>query len=66
MTAAAHPRDRCAAGRPGFTPHRLHKRQVPERWIVLDAVPTTAVGKLDKSALRERCAEGAMETLTGA
>ena len=57
MTAAAHPRDRCAAGRPGFTPHRLHKRQVPERWIVLDAVPTLSHKLLQAMAHRLREAD---------
>ena len=49
-----------------FLGDRLPKWQVPERWVVIDVVPKTSVGKFDKRTLRERYAKGALETLTEA
>jgi fatty-acyl-CoA synthase len=49
-----------------FLAERLPKWQVPERWAVVDSVPKTSVGKLDKRTLREQYAKGALEKLTEA
>jgi fatty-acyl-CoA synthase len=36
---------------------------LPERWVFVDEVPKTSVGKFDKKVLRSRFAEGALEVI---
>jgi fatty-acyl-CoA synthase len=38
--------------------------QLPERWVVIDALPKTSVGKFDKKVLRQRYADGELEVTT--
>jgi fatty-acyl-CoA synthase len=44
-----------------FLSDRLARWQLPERWVFVDAVPKTSVGKFDKKQLRARYADGALE-----
>lgn len=39
----------------------IAKWQLPERWVLIDTVPKTSVGKFDKKVLRRRYAEGELE-----
>ena len=49
-----------------FLADRVARWQVPERWVYLDEVPKTSVGKFDKKALRRRYSDGelAIEVLS--
>jgi fatty-acyl-CoA synthase len=38
--------------------------QLPERWVVIDEVPKTSVGKFDKKVVRQRYAEGVLDVTT--
>ncbi len=38
--------------------HNFAKFQLPDRFIIVDAIPKTSVGKLDKKMLRQRYADG--------
>jgi fatty-acyl-CoA synthase len=38
--------------------------QLPERWVAIEAVPKTSVGKFDKKVLRQRYADGELEVTT--
>ena len=37
---------------------RMASWQLPERWVRVDGIPRTGVGKLDKQLLRSRYAAG--------
>jgi fatty-acyl-CoA synthase len=39
---------------------RVDRWQVPERWSIVEALPRTGVGKIDKAALRRRYADDAL------
>nr|WP_083395483.1 long-chain fatty acid--CoA ligase [Rhodococcus koreensis] len=39
---------------------RVAKWWIPERWSVVDLIPKTSVGKIDKKELRQRYSEGAL------
>jgi fatty-acyl-CoA synthase len=43
---------------------RVAKWWVPERWVFIDEVPKTSVGKFDKKVLRKSYADGALEVET--
>ncbi|MBB5122859.1 long-chain fatty acid--CoA ligase [Streptomyces eurocidicus] len=49
------------AGLRAFLGERVAKWQLPERWVSVQAVPKTSVGKFDKRALRKLYAEGELE-----
>ena len=42
----------------GFLSGRVSRWWLPERWVFIDEVPKTSVGKFDKKGLRARYAEG--------
>jgi fatty-acyl-CoA synthase len=42
----------------------LAKWQLPERWVVIDAVPKTSVGKFDKKVVRRQYADGELAVTT--
>jgi fatty-acyl-CoA synthase len=45
-----------------FLADRVPRWQVPERWVVIDEIPKTSVGKFDKRRLREQYRAGALTT----
>ncbi|HEU4426933.1 MAG TPA: AMP-binding protein, partial [Pilimelia sp.] len=47
-----------------FLADRFARWQLPERWVFIDAVPKTSVGKFDKKQVRSRYAEGGLEVTT--
>jgi fatty-acyl-CoA synthase len=47
-----------------FLEERVAKWWVPERWVFLDAIPKTSVGKFDKKVLRARYHDGELDVLT--
>ena len=47
-----------------FLADRVDRWQVPERWIRVDALPRTTVGKTDKQALRKRYADGVLAVVS--
>ncbi|MBX6750358.1 MAG: fatty acid--CoA ligase [Micromonosporaceae bacterium] len=47
-----------------FLAGKLARWQLPERWVFIDAVPKTSVGKFDKKAVRARHAAGALDVTT--
>jgi fatty-acyl-CoA synthase len=50
-----------------FLAGRVARWQLPERWAIVDVLPKTSVGKLDKQAIRRLHAEGTLaEQLVGA
>jgi fatty-acyl-CoA synthase len=46
-----------------FLADRVARWWLPERWAVLDAIPKTSVGKLDKKVLRARFAHGEIQAV---
>jgi len=46
-----------------FLSGRVSRWWLPERWVFVDEVPKTSVGKFDKKVLRSRFAEGALEVI---
>jgi fatty-acyl-CoA synthase len=46
-----------------FLEERVAKWWVPERWVFLDAIPKTSVGKFDKKVLRARYHDGELDVL---
>jgi fatty-acyl-CoA synthase len=57
-----------AADLRGFLKDRVVKWWIPERWVFVEEIPKTSVGKFDKKVLRSRQAAGelAVEDATGA
>lgn len=49
------------AGLRAFLGERVARWQLPERWVSVETVPKTSVGKFDKRALRKLYAEGELE-----
>jgi len=47
-----------------FLADKVARWQLPERWVFIDAVPKTSVGKFDKKALRARYADGSLGVIT--
>ena len=47
-----------------FLAGKVARWQVPERWVFIDAVPKTSVGKFDKKAVRARYADGSLDVTT--
>ncbi|MBX6722139.1 MAG: AMP-binding protein, partial [Dactylosporangium sp.] len=47
-----------------FLADKLARWQLPERWVFIDAVPKTSVGKFDKKAVRARYAAGSLDVTT--
>jgi fatty-acyl-CoA synthase len=43
---------------------RVAKWWLPERWVIIDAVPKTSVGKFDKKVLRKAYADGELDVVT--
>jgi fatty-acyl-CoA synthase len=43
---------------------RVAKWWLPERWVVIEAVPKTSVGKFDKKVLRKAYADGELDVIT--
>jgi fatty-acyl-CoA synthase len=55
-----------AAGAPElveFLTGRVSRWWLPERWVFVDEVPKTSVGKFDKKVLRARYADGALDVV---
>jgi fatty-acyl-CoA synthase len=50
-----------AADLQSFLAGKVAKWQVPERWVFIDEVPKTSVGKFDKKVLRARHAGGELD-----
>jgi fatty-acyl-CoA synthase len=50
-----------AADLQAFLADKLAKWQLPERWVFIDEVPKTSVGKFDKKVLRARHAGGELD-----
>jgi fatty-acyl-CoA synthase len=50
-----------AADLQAFLADKMAKWQVPERWVFIDEVPKTSVGKFDKKVLRARHAGGELD-----
>jgi acyl-CoA synthetase (AMP-forming)/AMP-acid ligase II len=46
-----------------FLSGRVSRWWLPERWVFIEEVPKTSVGKFDKKALRARYAEGVLEVV---
>lgn len=46
-----------------FLSGRVSRWWLPERWVFIDEVPKTSVGKFDKKALRARHAEGVFDVV---
>ena len=46
-----------------FLAPRVSRWWLPERWVVIEEVPKTSVGKFDKKVLRARHAEGDFEVI---
>ena len=46
-----------------FLAARVSKWWLPERWVIIEEVPKTSVGKFDKKVLRARHAEGDLEVI---
>jgi fatty-acyl-CoA synthase len=46
-----------------FLGGRVSRWWLPERWVFIDEVPKTSVGKFDKKALRARYADGDLEVV---
>ncbi len=55
QVSAAELRDHLGASVPAW--------QLPERWSFLDEIPKTSVGKFDKKLIRQRYADGDLDTL---
>ncbi|MHB8429741.1 MAG: long-chain fatty acid--CoA ligase [Acidimicrobiales bacterium] len=49
-----------------FLSDRVSRWWLPERWVFLEEIPKTSVGKFDKKLLRARYAEGAFEVIEAA
>ncbi|HVY09566.1 MAG TPA: long-chain fatty acid--CoA ligase [Mycobacteriales bacterium] len=47
-----------------FLVERVVKWWLPERWVLIDAVPKTSVGKFDKKVLRKQYADGELDVVT--
>ena len=47
-----------------FLSGRVARLWLPERWVFVDEVPKTSVGKFDKKVLRSRFADGALDVVT--
>jgi fatty-acyl-CoA synthase len=47
-----------------FLAGKVARWQLPERWVFIDAVPKTSVGKFDKKAVRARYAAGSLDVTT--
>ncbi|KRV47427.1 long-chain fatty acid--CoA ligase [Wenjunlia vitaminophila] len=47
-----------------FLAERLPRWQLPERWVAVDAVPKTSVGKFDKKVIRRSHANGELDVVT--
>ncbi len=48
----------------GFLGNWVAPWQLPERWVFIESVPKTSVGKFDKKVLRQRFADGEFEVQT--
>jgi fatty-acyl-CoA synthase len=46
-----------------FLTDRVSRWWLPERWVFIEEVPKTSVGKFDKKGLRSRYAEGDFEVV---
>ncbi len=46
-----------------FLSDRVSRWWLPERWVFIEEVPKTSVGKFDKKTLRARYAEGSLEVV---
>ncbi|MGO8869983.1 MAG: long-chain fatty acid--CoA ligase [Acidimicrobiales bacterium] len=46
-----------------FLTDRVSRWWLPERWVFVDEVPKTSVGKFDKKVLRSRFADGSFEVI---
>ena len=46
-----------------FLSGRVSRWWLPERWVFVDEIPKTSVGKFDKKVLRSRHAEGALDVI---
>jgi fatty-acyl-CoA synthase len=46
-----------------FLSGRVSRWWLPERWVFIEEVPKTSVGKFDKKVLRSRFAEGAFDVV---
>jgi fatty-acyl-CoA synthase len=46
-----------------FLAPRVSRWWLPERWVIIEEVPKTSVGKFDKKVLRARHAEGDLEVI---
>jgi fatty-acyl-CoA synthase len=53
-----------AAALQEFLSTQVARWQVPERWVFIDEVPKTSVGKFDKKLLRKRYSEGELSVET--
>ena len=47
-----------------FLSDKVARWWLPERWVFIDQVPRTSVGKYDKKTIRARYAEGQYEVIT--
>jgi fatty-acyl-CoA synthase len=47
-----------------FLATKVARWQLPERWVFIDAVPKTSVGKFDKKEVRARYAAGSLDVTT--
>ncbi|MFS8477472.1 MAG: fatty acid--CoA ligase [Micromonosporaceae bacterium] len=47
-----------------FLAAKVARWQLPERWVFIDAVPKTSVGKFDKKQVRARYAAGSLDVTT--
>ena len=46
-----------------FLTDRVSRWWLPERWVFIEEVPKTSVGKFDKKVLRSQFADGAFEVV---
>jgi fatty-acyl-CoA synthase len=46
-----------------FLSQRVARWWLPERWVIIDEVPKTSVGKFDKKVLRQRLADGGLRVV---
>lgn len=46
-----------------FLAERVDSWMVPERWVVMDEVPKTSVGKYDKRSIKDQYAEGRLDVV---
>jgi fatty-acyl-CoA synthase len=46
-----------------FLTERVSRWWLPERWVFIEEVPKTSVGKFDKKGLRSRYADGEFEVV---